>query len=212
MAHLNLWGNAFVGKYRDGDGRVAQLGAAAARDASTVKLERGAAGLHRLQPREGVERYGREDVLHVRAPLSERRPDRPLADPPGPPASLSLSRALPRHALDTMRRGARLSGVLTTPADVVVDPDDVERDPDADRVQSWVGDGEQRRGSRFVTGGLDLLAAVDAARRRAVHRAARSSRRAEICRIFRVPPWMIGAPSGDSHDLRERRERRRRRS
>src|SRR5262245_43417827 len=26
MAHLNLWGNAYIGKFRDADGRVAQLG------------------------------------------------------------------------------------------------------------------------------------------------------------------------------------------
>src|SRR5215210_8578694 len=26
VAHLNLWGNAYIGKYRDGDGNVAQLG------------------------------------------------------------------------------------------------------------------------------------------------------------------------------------------
>ena len=192
MAHLNWWGNAFLGKYRDDDGRVVALGLLAP-EAVSVKLVRGEP-VYTVMAAEGVSNHTAADVLHVRAPLSADgllglSPIRQGRD------VLGLSRALTDHATATMLRGARLSGVLTTPKDVAIDPDEI----DTIRAQiegSWVGDENAGR-IAFITGGLGFTQlSMPLSDAQFVEQRQLSAQ--EIARIFRVPPWMIGAPSGDS--------------
>lgn len=72
-AHLLLHGDTFIGKYRDVDGRVDQLGLL---DPTTVTVDH-----VRGEPRYtitnglGTSHHGTEDVLHIRA-LSKRRANR----------------------------------------------------------------------------------------------------------------------------------------
>jgi HK97 family phage portal protein len=192
MAHLNLWGNAFIGKFRDRDGRVAQLGLLDP-DAVTVEIENGEPR-YTLYRQDGVSNHGTDDILHVRAALSQ---DGVLGLSPIRQAGavLTLSRELTQHATDTMRRGARLSGVLTTPADVTIDPDNLE----AIRTEistSWTGV-ENSGAIALVTGGLQFQP-LSMPLQDAQFIEQRNLSTQEIARIFRVMPWMIGAPSGDS--------------
>jgi len=192
MAHLNLYGNCYLGKFRDADGRIAQL-APLPPETVTPKIENGQVR-YTVLTETGVEEVGVEDILHVRAPLSEDglvglSPIRQGAD------VLTLSRTLTDHAVDTMKRGARLSGVLTTPADQPVDPDNVEQIR-TQISESWTGD--QNSGAiALITGGLSFTQlSMPLSDAQFVEQRQLSAQ--EIARIFRVPPWIIGAPSGDS--------------
>lgn len=192
MAHLCLWGNAFVAKYRDDAGRVVQLGLLAP-DSVTVELERGEP-VYIVYSLEGVGRHTSADILHVRAILSEdgilgMTPIRQAA------GAITLNNELGRHSRDVMTRGARLSGILTTPADVPVDPDNIAAIK-AEIQESWVGP-QNSGGVAFITGGLTFSPlSMPLADAQFVEQRQLST--AEIARVFRLPPWMLGAPSGDS--------------
>jgi len=193
MANLCLWGNAFIAKYRDRDGRVVQLGLLAP-DSVTVEIEHGQPVYTVYSLLDGVERFGPADILHIRAIVSE---DGILGMTPikQGAGAISLNAELGSHALDTMRRGARLSGVLSTPKDVVVDPDSVAAIKE--QIQdSWVGP-ENSGGIAFITGGL-TFSPLSMPLADAEFVAQRQLSTAEICRLFRVPTWMVSAPSGDS--------------
>jgi HK97 family phage portal protein len=192
MANLCLWGNAYVAKYRDRDGRVVQLGLLAP-DSVTVEIERGEPVYTVYSLMDGVQRLGPPDILHIRAIVSEDGVYgmTPIKQGAG---AISLNAELGSHALDTMRRGARLSGVLTTPKDVVVDPDNIAAIKEQIQ-ESWVGP-ENSGGVAFITGGLDFQA-LSMPLADAEFVAQRQMSAQEIARVFRVPPWMIGAPSGD---------------
>ena len=192
MTHLATFANCFVAKYRDADGRVVVLSPLPP-DSVQVELERGRP-VYIVYSLDGVNRLGPEDILHIRGIVSE---DGLLGMTPikQGAGAISLNAELGSHALDTMRRGARLSGVLTTPSDVVVDPDNIE----AIRQQiqsSWVGP-ENSGGIAFVTGGLSFQP-VSLPLEDLQFIEQRRLSTADICRIFRVPNWMVGAPSGDS--------------
>jgi HK97 family phage portal protein len=109
--------------------------------------------------------------------------------------ALTLNSELSRHATDTMLRGARLSGILSTPSDVVIDPDNLSAIK-AEIQESWVGP-QNSGGVAFVTGGL-TFSPLSMPNADAEFVAQRQLSTAEIARVFRVPPWMIGAASGDS--------------
>jgi HK97 family phage portal protein len=189
---LNLQGNCFLAKYRNRDGRVAVL-ALLAPETVTVELERGQPVYTVLQE-DGVAKVGPEDVLHIRAPLSEDgvyglSPIRQARD------TLGLSRALTDHATDTLRRGARLSGIISTPSDAVVDEDRLEQIR-SEISSTWTGQANSGAVA-LTTGGLTFHPlAMPLADAQFVEQRQLSAQ--EIARIFRVPPWIIGAPSGDS--------------
>jgi HK97 family phage portal protein len=192
VCHLNLWGNAYVGKYRDEEGRVAVLGLLAP-ESVIVEVERGRP-VYTVYSLEGISRHTSDDILHIRAIVSEDgitglSPIRQCA------GALALNDQLARHARDTMLRGARLSGILSTPADAVVDPNNIETI--RQEIQgSWVG--PDASGSiAFVTGGLSF-SPVSLPMDDLQFIEQRQLSAQEIARIFRVPPWMIGAPSSDS--------------
>jgi HK97 family phage portal protein len=193
MSHLTLWGNAFIAKYRNAGGQVAQLGLLAP-DSVTVEIERGEPVYTVYSLMDGVSRYTPADILHVRAIVSEdgilgMTPIRQGA------GALTLNSELSRHAKDTMTRGARLSGVLSTPSDVAVDPDNIAAIKEQIQ-ESWVGP-ENSGGIAFVTGGL-AFSPLSMPLADAQFIEQRQLSTAEVCRLFRIPPWMVGAPSGDS--------------
>lgn len=195
VAHLNLHGNAYLGKYRDERGVVSQL-APISPATVTVSVE-GGEPVYTLLRGDGVSRYGRDDVIHIRAlstdglvglsPIAQAR------------QALGLAQSLAGHADNFARNAGRPGGILAVkgyaqpPQDGATDPyDDIK-----DRFQGRFT--AENAGKVMVIAGDQLeyqqlaLSLVDAQ-----HVEQRQLSTAEIARVFRVPPWMIGAPSGDS--------------
>jgi HK97 family phage portal protein len=189
VAHLNLYGNAYFGKFRDTAGRVEQL-ALLHPDRVTPELR---AGRPMYVVNDGVGRqseHGPEDVIHVRAlstdgivGLSPVRQCR---------VALGLSQSLGEHASMFFEQGGRPSGVLKVPS---VNPDALQKVRDAwtttqagtrnaHKIAILSGDVEFTP----ISGALDDMQFVEQ----------RNLSTAEIARVFRVPPWMVGASSGDS--------------
>jgi len=188
VAHLNLHGNAYVGKYRDDRGTVVQLAPLAPQSVS-VELVAGAPRYTLLRPG-GVSTHGAEDVLHIRALSTDGllglSPIRQAAQ------ALGLARSLAGHADTFARNAARPSGIVAvkrplTPAQRVSLKAEVARNHTGDQVGRTM----------ILDGDLDYhalaLTMVDAE-----FVAQRHLSTAEIARVFRVPPWMVGAQSGDS--------------
>jgi len=189
VAHLNLYGNAYLGKFRDVDGRVEQL-ALLHPDRVTPELKAGRP-LYTVNDGRGRQSvHGPDDVIHVRAlstdglvGLSPVRQCR---------VALGLSQSLAEHAATFFENGARPTGVLKVPAG---QSEALERVSEAwssrqagtrnaHRIAVLSGDVDFTP----ITGPLDDLQFVEQ----------RHLSTAEIARVFRVPPWMVGASSGDS--------------
>jgi HK97 family phage portal protein len=190
MTHLQLYGNAWVGKFRAVDGSIEQL-ACLHPERVTVEL-RGGRPIYTVTDAQGRRsEHGVDDVLHVRAPLSidglvGLSPIRQCR------VALGLAWNLAEHAATFFENGGRPSGILKGPAG---SQEQIER-----ISQKW---NERHAGTRnahriavisgdleFVqlTGPLDDMQFVEN----------RRLSTAEIARLFRIPPWMLGASSGDS--------------
>lgn len=197
VAHLNLHGNAFLAKYRDETGTVRQIAPLSPRGV-TVALEAGEP-VYTLMRAEGVSRHGPEDILHIRAlstdglvglsPVAQAR------------QALGLSQSLACHADNFARNAGRPGGILNlkqTPHPTAT-PESTSAEDAALKAgfQSlFTGD---RSGQVMVISAEQLeyqqlaLSMADAE-----FVAQRQLSTAEVARIFWVPPWMVGAPSGDS--------------
>jgi HK97 family phage portal protein len=190
VAHLALYGNAFLGKFRDRAGRIEQL--------AMLHPDRVAVELRAGRPRYTVTGTMGEqatasvdDLIHIRAlstdgllglsPIKQCR------------MAVSLADGLGVFAEAFTRNGARPSGLLKVPAGTKRDSIEMlsmEADAkhggaaNAHRIAIVTGDLDWTP----MTGPLDDLQFVEQ----------RKLSTAEICRVFRVPPWMVGASSGDS--------------
>ena len=192
MAHLQLYGNAYFGKFRDADGRVEQL-ALLHPDRVAVELRDGRLvytvndGLGRQSE------HGIEDIVHVRGLSTDGlvgvSPVRACR------VAMGLSASLAAHAAHFFENGARPTGILRVP----LFRDEIEQDTFAAEFTSnelglrnahkiAVVTGAEPLDFTQLTGPLDDLQFVEQ----------RHLSTAEIARIFRVPPWMVGASSGDS--------------
>jgi HK97 family phage portal protein len=191
VSHLTLWGNCFLGKFRNEDGQVEQLGLLFP-DYVAVELRAGLPLYTVTDPTTGRQsRHGTEDITHIKAmstdglvglsPIKQCR------------TALGLSAGLADHALAFFQHGGRPSGIITLP-----------QGTRADAVKDLAMQAESRHGGARnahriavitgemswtpMSGPLDDLQFVEQ----------RKLSTAEVARIFRVPPWMIGASSGDS--------------
>ena len=197
VAHLTLYGNAYLGKFRDENGRLEQL-ACLNPENVTVELVRGTPRYTVTDPKTGREsQHGTDDIVHVKAlstdglvGLSPIRQCR---------VALALASGLGEHAQAFFENGARPSGILKVGAQTK-DQVDALRDQltgnhagarNAHRIAILTGETEWTA----LAGPLDDLQFVEQ----------RKLSTAEIARVFRVPPWMIGASSGDSMTYCERR-------
>src|SRR4051794_7636018 len=111
VVHLNVYGEAFLGKYRS-DGEIVQLGLLPG-DQMQVEL-RGQRMVYTLETTtHGEVELGPEDVLHIKGMsldgLRGLSPIRQCA------VALGVADALGRYAKGYFERGARPSGVLTVP-------------------------------------------------------------------------------------------------
>jgi HK97 family phage portal protein len=191
MAHLLLHGNSYVGKFRGSDGRVEQLGCLDPANV-TVELVAGSPRYTVTDPKTGRQSiHGTADITHVRAlstdglvglsPLKECR------------LAVSYAQGMGEFAEAFTRNGMRPSGILSVPGGTTQGSVD----------QTLRALSERHEGSRnahrialvkgevtytAMTGPLDDLQFAEQ----------RRLSTAEICRLFGVPPWMVGASTGDS--------------
>jgi len=190
MAHLQLHGNAYLGKFRDADGRVAQL--------ALLHPDRVAPELRAGQPvyvvsdgRGRQTEHGIDDVVHIRAlstdgllglsPIRQAR------------QALGLAQSLSSLADSFARNGGRPSGILTISAGG--NPDQLERLRAGFAARHG---GPDRAGNTAVMSGEVSYQSLALSMQDAEFVAQRNLSTAEICRIFRIPTWMLSASSGDS--------------
>jgi HK97 family phage portal protein len=188
MAHLTLWGNAYLGKYRDQDGRVDQL---LPLDPSQVQVERRAGRIvFSVVTVDGhLVELGLDDVIHIKAlsndglvglsPITQMR------------TALVLDDSVRTASTSLFTNNGRPSGVLTGPR--------LSQDQ-ADRIkETWNSrlGGDQAGAIAVVTGNLEFtplsMHADDAQ-----YVEARKLSATEIARCFRIPPWLIGAGDDSS--------------
>jgi HK97 family phage portal protein len=191
VAHLTLYGNAYLGKFRDAGGRVEQL-ALLHPDRVTPELKAGVP-LYTVNDGRGRQStHGVEDVVHVRAlstdglvGLSPVRQCR---------VALGLAQSLTEHAAAFFENGARPTGVLKVPT-TSADPAAL-----AGLREAWGGLHSGARNAHkiaIVTGDVDFTA-ISGPLDDLQFVEQRHLSTAEVCRIFRVPPWIVGGTSGDS--------------
>jgi len=191
LAHLNLHGEAFVGKYRDQDGAVFQLGLL---DPDRVQVEvRGGMPMYGYADDNG--RYGvytTAEVVHVKGlSLDGLRGVSPVRQAR---ESLGYAGALAQFGSRFVRNGARPSGVLTVPASPA----------QGDLIEELKEQMEARHRGPVNAGRIAVLSGevsfspLTMPLQDAEYIAQRELSTKEVCRIFGVQPWMIGASSGDS--------------
>lgn len=189
VAHLCLYGNAYLGLFRNADGRVEQL-ALLHPDRVTPELRAGRPVYTVNDGRGRQSEHGTQDVVHIRAMSTDGlvglSPVRQCR------VALGLSQALAEHANQFFENGARPTGVLKVPSG---NHEALERvraawsdrhagTRNAHKIAILSGDVD----FTAITGPLDDLQFVEQ----------RSMSTGEIARLFRIPPSMIGGPTGDS--------------
>jgi HK97 family phage portal protein len=192
VAHLNLHGNAFCGKYKGADGTITQLGLLPP-NAMTIELKGGVPLYTFTHPTTGKrDVLTTGDVIHVKSlstdglvGLSPVRQCR---------MALGLSSQLVEHASRFFEADARPSGVLRVP------PGPAAQDQVENLRKAWEARHaglKQSHRVAIVSGDLSFQA-VGMPLEDAQFLQQRQLSAQEVARIFRVPPSVIGAPTGDS--------------
>jgi len=202
MAHLSLHGNAFLGKWRGPDGSIEKL-ALLAPDSVQVEVRAGRPSyvLTSLQGRQT--RHGTDDIIHIKAlstdglvGLSPIRQCR---------VALGLSTQLAEHAQAFFANDATPRGLLKLQrfGDAAAQVAELREGWEGNRTPGFPGEFGTQRGPAnahriaVVSGEVDFTP-ISMPPEDAQLLESRQFSSQEIARIFRIPPWMIGAPSGDS--------------
>ena len=192
VASLALRGNAFIGLYSGEEGELQQLGVL---PPDRVEVEvRGGMPWYRLTRDNGRQtEHTSDDVLHVRMPLSI---DGVLGASPIALVgeALGLNRALVQEASALISNATAPRGVLT----VTAGPGDDDVMKNLERDFSTRHKGPRNAGRVAVLTSDVKFTALSLSPHDAQLVEQRELSTAEVCRIFRVPPWMVGAKSGDS--------------
>jgi len=191
MAHLQVFGEAFVGKYRDADGQVFQLGMISP-DRVSVEV-RGGMPFYKIATEDGrYGTYGVGDVVHVKGlTLDGLRGVSPVRQAR---EALGLADSLAKHGSSFFRNGARPAGVLKIPAG----PAQEEVAEELKGAWEMRHRGAPNAGRIAVLAGEAAFEAVSMPLADAQFLGQREHSTREVARIFRVPPWMIGADAGSS--------------
>jgi HK97 family phage portal protein len=186
VAHLNLWGNCFVGKWRDPDGRIIRL-ALLPPDRVQVELKRDVPRYTLTDYQGRQSEHGTSDILHIRAlstdglvglsPVSLCR------------ISLGLSSSLTRHAAQFFENDARPGGIVQLPPGT--SEEGLERFYEG--FYNKHGTGHGRAHSIGVLEGEAKWIPVSMPLDDAQFLEQRKLSATEIARIFRVPAWVISA-------------------
>jgi len=190
MAHLQLHGNAYIGKFRDQDGRVAQL-ALLHPDRVTPELRAGEPVYVVSDGRGRQTEHDTTDIIHVRAlstdgllglsPIGQCR------------QALGLAQSLSTLADTFARNSGRPSGILTINSPGAADQ--LKMISEGFKVHHG---GPDRAGNTAVVTGDVTYTSLAMSMQDAEFVAQRNLSTAEVCRIFRIPTWMLSASSGDS--------------
>ena len=187
MVHLNVHGDAFVGKYRS-DSEIVQLGLISP---ESIQVElRGQRIVYTLDTLHGRTEHGPEDILHVKGMSLDGL--RGLSPVTQCRVALGLSSSLQQSAKVYTENGSKPTGILTAPND---NSDALKR-----VAEQWA----QRHGGvqnmhrvAVVSGDVKFEPiAFSADDSQFLQQRELSAR--EVARIFRVPAWAIDAPTGDS--------------
>lgn len=191
IAHLNLWGEAFLAKYRDGEGAIAQLGLISP-DRVSVEVK-GGMPIYGIATEDGrFDYYGGSDLVHVKGLSLDGL--RGLSPVKQAREALGLASALTQMGSAFAANGARPSGVLT-----------VAESPTTDEVienlkENW----QARHGGPPGAGRTAILSSevsftpVSMPLHDAQFLEQRELSTREVARIFRVPSWLINGASADS--------------
>jgi HK97 family phage portal protein len=188
MVHLNVYGEAFVGKYRNPDGEIGQLGLL---PPETVQVERrGSRIVYLLDTLKGRTEHGPEDILHVKGMSEDGL--RGLSPVTQCRIALGLSSSLQQSAKSYTEHGSAPSGVLSVPSG---------QSEAAERIQAtWQarhGGVEKMHKVAVVSGDIKFTPVGFSADDSQFLQQRELSAR-EVARIFRVLAWAIDAPTGDS--------------
>ena len=186
MVHLNVHGEAFVAKYR-AENEVVQLGLL---DPASVDVElRGRRIVYRLL--EFGSEHGPDDVLHIKGMCADGL--RGLSPVTAARLTLTLSASLQTAATTMSLNDGRPSGILRVPG------------PQGDDTIETIREGwDRRHGGPLAAGRIAVVAgdvgftpvAFSSSDAQFLQQRELSAR--EVARIFRVPAWLIDAPTGDS--------------
>ena len=188
VVHLNVYGEAFLGKFRGADGEIAQLGLL---HPESVQVElRGQTIRYLLDTIKGRTEHGPDDVLHIKAMSADGL--RGLSPVTQCRVALGLSSSLQQSAKVFTESGSAPTGVLTVPSG---------NDRQAQLIQeAWrakhAGVQNMHRVA-VVTGDIKFTPVGFSADDSQFLQQRELSAR-EVARIFRVPAWAIDAPTGDS--------------
>jgi len=189
MAHLQLHGNAFVGKFRGSTGRVEQL-ALLHPDRVTPELRAGRPLYTVTGPKGERSVHGPDDVTHVRgmstdglvglSPIRQCR------------TALGLSDQLAQHGAAFMENSARPGGLLKTAHGA---PDQLDS-----LREAWESGhkGVAQAHRVAVVAGDVSFEAIGLPPADFEFVAQRKLSAVEVARIFRIPPHVIGADPGSS--------------
>jgi HK97 family phage portal protein len=189
VAHLNLHGNAYIGKVRDGD-RIAQL-VALLPDRILPRIE-GGEPRYELRDEKGRRSdHGVEDIVHIKALTT----DGLLGLSPVRQArvALGLDRALIDHAGNWLANEGRPGGILSIASSM---------NPDA--LAQFKSMWEERRRGTAKAGGTAIVTGeatyvpVEMPHDDQQFLEQRKLSATEIARIFRIPAWVISAEDGGS--------------
>jgi HK97 family phage portal protein len=189
LSHLLLWGNGYLGKYRDQDGRVEQL-LPIRPDRVVVERRRGRIVFTVTDEAGHMSEHGLDDVVHVKALSTDGlvglSPIRQMR------AALEANVAVRAASTALFRNNARPSGILTINGHANENTVRMVKD-------AWTArhSGSEQGGIAVVSGDLSFTAVAMPADD-AEFIAARKLSATEVARCFRCPPWMIGAEDGGS--------------
>lgn len=189
VAHLNLEGNAYLGKVRDGEGRVQQL-VALLPDRVTPRIE-GGEPRYELRDEKGRRSdHGIADIIHVKALTTDGLVG--LSPVRQARAALGLDRDLLDHAGSWIANDGRPSGVLSVEGSAGGNEgmEQLREKWDSRRK------GPDRAGGTAVLTGEVKYTPVAMPNDDAQFLEQRKLSATEIARVFRVPPWIIGAEDG----------------
>jgi HK97 family phage portal protein len=189
VAHLNLFGNCFVGKYRDSAGRVVQL-ALLPPDRVQVELKRGEIVFTVHNTNGAATRHGFEDIVHVKALTTDGLVG--LSPVRQARKTLELSRSLSEYARNFIEADATPPGILKLGNATPTQIEEIRNGWNARHKSP-----EQAGRIAIVAGEVDWInVGMPADDMQFLEQRKLSA--TEVARIFRVPPWVIGAEDGGS--------------
>ena len=179
-ANMLLRGNAYARIMRGSDGQVRQLLPLLPDRVNVLALDNGRIGYEVTDRAGKAERLVQEDVFHLR----HRTDDGVLGVSPIARCKQVLELAIAErdHGVDTFRNGAKLLGVLKTPAML-------KGEQRRQITESWKQ--YKAGGTPVLDGGMDY-SPISMTLEDAEWIAARQFSTEEVCRIFRVPPTVAG--------------------